>query len=395
MFRSAIVKLTSVCNINCRYCYMFNQLDQTHSRVPPKMAPAIALQLLDRICAYSPPGDPQPFSIVLHGGEPLLWNESHLIGWLAQVEQRRKQGWNLDVAIQTNLIRPLSSPLVDALHRHRISLGISLDGPRETHDSQRVDHLGRGTYERVMASVEKLVASGDDALIGGFLSVANPSVAPADYLQWVRTLPVTRVDVLWPMEFNWRNPPWSVFSRRQYEQHPRYGSWFAALFEAWWRHDDPALQIRLFNNLLQVWLGGGEHIDALVNDCYDMFVVNTDGGIEYPDYLRNAADGSARTPFNVMRHGLSELHDDEVFHRLLNLKQSCPAKCLTCRHRAICGGGFLPGRSDPQQLISSRESVLCADQMHFFDRAIRIIQQALQQRGEYEYSDGSATSHAR
>lgn len=383
MFRSAIVKLTAVCNIDCSYCYMFNQLDKTFARVPPRMPPDVARCLLDRICAYYPLSEEQPFSIVLHGGEPLLWPEDQLIEWLAQVERRRSQGWRLDVAIQTNLVRPLSSRLIDALHRHRVSLGVSLDGPRALNDSARVDRLGRGTYDRVMNNVNSLVASGDGALIGGFLSVANPLMSPEEYLDWVKQLPITRVDVLWPIEFNWRHPPWGVFSRKQYEQNPKYGNWFVRLFNAWWALDDPSVVIRLFDNILRLVLGDVTHVDTLVNDSYNMFVVNTDGGYEYPDYLRNAADGSARTSFSVEHHAIDALHSDPVFVRLLQLKNECPDKCTRCRHHALCGGGFLPGRSDPESYISSRESVLCADQMCFFDSVRQTIQHAMLKRGEY------------
>ncbi|MGZ5198945.1 MAG: radical SAM protein [Telluria sp.] len=379
-FRSAIVKLTAVCNINCKYCYMFNQADRTFTRVPPKMSLETANRLLDRICDYHPAGLDIPFSIVLHGGEPLLWPESNLLQWLDRIAGKRRQGWRLDVAVQTNLVRPIPPRVRDSLHRNGVTLGISLDGPKAQNDLMRVDHLERGTYDRVMHNVEQMIASGDGALIGGFLSVANPAIAPGDYLQWVRSLPVARVDVLWPIEFNWRNPPWGIFPRKAYEQAPRIGNWFARLFDAWWQLDDPDLHIRLFRNIVELAAGGSDHVDALVNDSYNMFVVNTDGSYEYPDYLRVAADGGASTAFNIEQHEIEALHHDRGFARLLALRDELPYACARCRHREVCGGGFLPGRSDAVEFISARPSVLCADQMRFFDTALSIIQDALVQR---------------
>jgi uncharacterized protein len=381
MFRSAIVKLTAVCNIDCSYCYMFRQADQTYARMPARMSLPLALRLLDRVCAYHPPGADEAFSIVLHGGEPLLWPEADLLEWLRQFGLRRAQGWNLDLAIQTNLVRPLSGRLRDALHQARVALGVSLDGPRDLNDSVRVDKLGRGTYQRVMQNVESLLEHGDGDLIGGFLSVANPAMTPQAYLDWVLSLPITRVDVLWPIEFNWKNPPWGIFSRDQYAKNPRYGRWFSDLFMAWWNLDRPDIVIRLFDNLLRLMLGDKSHIDSLVNDSYNMFVVNTDGSYEYPDYLRNARDGAAQTSFNILNNAIEELHQDPVFYRLLHLKDECPSSCRQCRHQAVCGGGFLPGRSDALLHISSRESVLCADQMYFFDSVSAIVRQALQPTG--------------
>ncbi|CAN7323503.1 radical SAM protein [Polaromonas sp. LjRoot131] len=387
MFRSAIVKLTAVCDIDCTYCYMFNQADQTFKRMPARMLLPTALRLLDRICDYHPQGEPEPFTIVLHGGEPMLWPDAGFAALLAQVALRREQGWNLDVAVQTNLVQPITPELLALFREHRVSLGVSLDGPREVNDAARVDRRGRGTYERVMANVKRMLADGDGALIGGFLSVANPSLPPAEFLAWVRSLPVPKVDVLWPIEFNWRNPPWTLGASHAYAAEPRYGAWYAELFRAWWALDDPGLTIRLFNNLLHVSLGGQGHIDALVNDSYNMFVVNTDGSYEYPDYLRVAGDGSASTPFHIDTDGIAVLAGDPLFARLLDLRAELPAKCEGCRHRRVCGGGFLPGRSDARDGIASRESVLCADQMHFFDAALGLIESSLQKRDTHVHSD--------
>ena len=394
MFRSAIVKLTAVCDIDCSYCYMFNQADRTFERMPARMALPTALRLLDRICDYHPRGEPEPFSIVLHGGEPMLWPDASFAELLSQVAMRREQGWNLDVAIQTNLVQPIAPQLLALFREHRVSLGVSLDGPRELNDAVRVDKRGRGTYERVMANVEHMLADGDGGLIGGFLAVANPSLPPAEFLAWVCSLPVPRVDVLWPIEFNWRHPPWPLGASRAYAAAPRYGTWYAELFRAWWALDDPGVTIRLFNNLLHVALGGQGHIDALVNDSYNMFVVNTDGSYEYPDYLRVAGDGSACTPFHISTDGIAALAADPLFARLLKLRDELPAKCAGCRRRLICGGGFLPGRSDAKDGIAQRESVLCADQMHFFDAAFGLIESSLQQRGAHVHSDPANTTVA-
>jgi uncharacterized protein len=381
MLRSAIVKLTAVCDIDCTYCYMFNQADRTFTRVPKRMDLGLALRLLDRICEHYPRDEPEAFSIVLHGGEPMLWPQASFTAFLSRVEQRRSQGWNLDVAVQTNLVRPIPSPLLQLFHQHRVSLGVSLDGPRAVNDVARVDRLGRGTYDRVMANVERMRLQGDGALIGGFLAVANPAIAPQEFLDWVRSLPIPRIDVLWPIEFNWRNPPWPLGQARHYAAAPRYGQWFSELFRLWWVLDDPALNVRLFHNVLHVMLGGRGHIDALVNDSYNMFVVNTDGSYEYPDYLRVAADGAAHTALNVGNADLDTLCTDPLIARLLDLRAELPARCAACRHCAVCGGGFLPGRSDARTGIATRESVLCADQMHFFDTVASAIQPALTTRG--------------
>lgn len=381
VFRSAIIKLTAVCDINCRYCYMFNQADRSHLDMPPRMPLDTMAATLRRVISHVPRDDPQGFSLVLHGGEPLLWPiESHL--WLAgEVRALRERGWFIDLAVQTNLMHLPAPALLQAWRALGVRLGISLDGPRALNDQQRVDHLGRGTHDRVMANVQALVDGGWGDLIGGFLSVAQPDLPPAEWLEWLCGLPVPRADVLWPIGVDWAHPPWASGQRAAYEAEPRYGRWFAELFRLWWALDDPAVELRLFNNLVRLSLGDTQHGDMLVNDRLDMLVVNTSGRIEYPDYLRNARPDASATPWNVHRHGLDEVAAlDPVFARLLSLGDELPASCRGCRHQRICGGGFLPGRVDADQILGHRESVLCADQMHFFDQTSALLQQALAAR---------------
>lgn len=283
--------------------------------------------------------------------------------------------------MQTNAFHRMEDALLDLLVDNGVTLGISLDGPPRFNDRLRVTHAGKGSYERVMANVDDLIRRGYGSLVGGFLTVAQPEIPVTEYLQWVRCLPRPRVDVLWPIEFNHDHPPWDKQGEEAYRQAPRYGTWFANLFKAWWELDDPDLYIRLFYNVLQLHLGGNAHIDALVNDRIDMFVVNTDGAIEYPDYLRAARDGATRTPYTIGDTTIRALEDDPLFGALLRLDTLLPDACRQCAHRRVCGGGFLPGRTSRARLLQPTRSVLCHDQYRFFSAVAEAITGQLEARG--------------
>src|ERR671921_776128 len=74
---TVLLKVASRCNIDCRYCYVYNMGDTGWSRVPKQMsretcrATAAALAGLVR-------DQGRPFAVVLHGGEPLLLGAAHL-----------------------------------------------------------------------------------------------------------------------------------------------------------------------------------------------------------------------------------------------------------------------------------------------------------------------------
>ena len=351
---------------------MFNQADRTFARVPRALDSDLSLRVLGRIRDHYVEHGLSQFTIVLHGGEPTLWPDAFLRRFLDAVTKMRDDGINLDVEMQTNgyKLRPSTRAV---LRNHGVRIGISLDGPPAVNDLHRVNHAGRGSYERVMSTVKALQEAEDADLIGGFLCVADPDCAPSDFLAWAGSLPVPRLDVLWPIQYSYACPPWPLNGLNKYRESPRYGEWFAELFRLWWKNDDPELHIRLFEQCILWWLGGRRHADMLVNDHVNMFVVNTDGGYEYPDYFRAHTDGGSRTRFNVDNHSITDLAGDGGFRYCLSLIDYVPAECSGCDVLGLCGGGFLPGRMSDEAGLPRQKSVLCYDEYRFFTEVVSIL----------------------
>lgn len=372
IFSSCVLKLTAVCNLDCTYCYVFNLADRVYTRVPPFLSVEGALRTLDRVVEHLDTVGRREFDLTLHGGEPTMWPLKSFARLLERVEEIRGRGIKLRVAMQTNAYR-IDPPLLSLLADHRVSMGISLDGPAVVNDRYRVDHAGRGSYQRVMATISAIIEAGHERLIGGFLTVAQPTVDPEAFLDWAEQLPLSRLDVLWPIEFHHANPPWQGRDIAGYARAPIYGRWFARLFDLWWERDQPNIYIRHFFQIIERMLGSRVHSDAIVNDQLPMFVVNTDGGIEYPDYFRAYADGGSRTRFNVFADALGEITGDPGFSYCLSLGEHLPPECQSCSVSDVCGGGFLPGRLMPGEWPPRRRSVLCFDQLYFFSHVRNVM----------------------
>jgi uncharacterized protein len=372
MFTTLVLKVTAWCNLNCTYCYMFNQADTTYARVPRELSSPMSLAVLDRVRAHYLANDLREFTIVLHGGEPTLWPDASLKVFLERVDELRRRGVNLRIELQTNAIRVRPS-MVRILLDHGVRLGISVDGPKSINDKHRLNHAGRGSYDEVMRTVDRLLRAGGPGFINGFLSVADPECDPGVYLAWAGDLPIRRLDVLWPIEYSYDRPPWPANGLEAYRHRPRYGEWFAELFRLWWERDDPTLHIRLFEQCILWYLGGRRHADMIVNDHVDMLVVNTDGGYEYPDYFRAYADGASRTRFNVLQHSFDDLVEDDGFRYCLELGQSLPQECTGCDVVGLCGGGFLPGRMQSGRRLPDHKSVLCFDQYRLFQQVASTV----------------------
>jgi uncharacterized protein len=361
-----ILKLTGFCNLNCSYCYMFNSADRGFERKPKYMDRDVAAAALKRIGAHVAQSEPKAASITLHGGEPTLWPVESFQHLFDEIERLRDAGIACDVSMQTNMWQRPSRALLDLCRRHRVGLGISLDGPAAVNDRYRVDFANHGSYRKIIANVEALLADGYGDLIGGFLCVMQPEIAPAAFVEWVTGLPVRRVDILWPLEFNKVRPPWTE-SEASYAADPKYGGWAEAVFEAWWALDRPDIHIRMFDDAVEARLGGARATDMMGAQSFHSLVVNTDGGIELSDYFRTSVDGGCATGYSVLEDDLDAVGRDPRFSLLRRAAETPPARCRSCRHLAICGGGTLAGRLDGAGNVTAEPSVLCADHMRLFD----------------------------
>jgi uncharacterized protein len=373
-FHIFVLKLVGFCNLNCSYCYMFNSADRSHAEKPQYMDPEIARRTLERIRNHMDRSAGSSAAVALHGGEPTLWPLQSFRLFFREVGRMRAEGVALDLTMQTNLWRLPTWELFELCREHRVSIGVSLDGPRHANDVHRTDFSGRGSYDKIIANVRRAIDRGFGDLFSGFLSVMQPCIEPKAYLEWLASLPVTRVDVLWPIEFNLAHRPWGSAGKRNYAAHPLYGEWVERLFEEWWRLDRPELEIRLFADSVEAMLGGGRRTDVLGADSFASLVVNTDGAIELADYFRTAAHNGSRTGYSVFEHDFDAVACDSRVARLHRTARSAPAPCLACRHVQVCRGGTLSGRLDSAGEVTRRNSVLCHDHKRFFDAVARSVE---------------------
>ena len=61
----------------------------------------------------------------------------------------------LSFKVQTNATL-ISDEWIDIFSKYNVSVGISIDGPKEYNDVDRVDHKNRGSYDSVRQGIELL-----------------------------------------------------------------------------------------------------------------------------------------------------------------------------------------------------------------------------------------------
>src|SRR5262245_48416471 len=168
-----LLKVAARCNIDCSYCYWFR--DASVYQKPKLMSAEVLSQFLLRLEEHIVRHHLEEFTLILHGGEPLLWGIENFrrIGRECRAISRRS-GCPIQLAVTTNGIL-IDDRWVDCLKTHEISVTISLDGPSHIHDIHRRTFQGRGTHAAVEQAVRLLQA--EDVPVNA-LAVCNPAYHP-------------------------------------------------------------------------------------------------------------------------------------------------------------------------------------------------------------------------
>jgi len=159
-----VMQPTTLCNLDCAYCYLPSRA--VDRRMPVAVAEAVA----PAANAWASAGR---FSLVWHGGEPLAAGREHLAALLAPFDPA------VEHHIQTNATL-IDDAWCEFFQEHRIRVSISVDGPRER-NGDRVTRGGHPSYDRIMNGVEALRRHGIPFSALAVVSSPEPGLATELY----------------------------------------------------------------------------------------------------------------------------------------------------------------------------------------------------------------------
>jgi uncharacterized protein len=134
-----IMQPTTLCNLDCQYCYL------PHRAVDRRMSVATANAVARTVNAWARAS--RRFSVVWHGGEPLAAGRAHLGALLAPFH-------GVEHHIQTNATL-IDDAWCEFIAERGIRVGISIDGPAVL-TTQRVSRAGRPAYDQIVRGVGAL-----------------------------------------------------------------------------------------------------------------------------------------------------------------------------------------------------------------------------------------------
>lgn len=311
----------------------------------------IADAMIRRVSAHCRRHKLSNFTFVFHGGEPLLAPMSfyrHVVH--AAKEELKDIG--VVFALQTNGIR-ITDEWCMLFRELDIGIGISLDGPKSANDQHRVDHKGRGSFDRVMAGWRLAVRHG---LHPGLLMVVDLETDPLGVFDLLQTMNPSYVDFLFP-DATYDKPPsgGAITSGRS-----PYGQWLLKIFRAWTHEDNPEMKIGIFNHVMRSMLGRTDGTDGMGSRHNEILVIESDGEIQAVDVLRVCENGLTSSVYNVTNDELDDAYQDDLIRLYFSAHSSLCSTCQSCSYRPICGGGYLPHRFSSKNGFDN-PSVYCND----------------------------------
>jgi uncharacterized protein len=350
---TVLLKVASRCNLDCSYCYVYHMGDESW-RTQPKRLTADVQRLVAAELGSLMREQGRPFSVVLHGGEPLLLGVTRLGALLSDL--RAELGSACGISIQTNGVL-LSNAILDACAQYDVTLSVSLDGPPETHNRFRVDLRQRPSHAKVIAGIEMLKAHAQaDRLFSGVLAVVEPASDPVAIYAYFKALSVPSVDFLY-RDGNHTDLPYGKAAVGSVE----YGRWMSGILDCYVA--DPApFRIRMLDDMMKLLLGGCGIKEGVGLTDYGILVIDTDGSVKKNDTLKSSppGDGFAET-WSVASHSLARIAASPVFEAYHHAQRPTSATCRACPLLKVCGGGMVTHRYKDGSGYDN-PTVFCADQ---------------------------------
>ncbi|WP_331274473.1 cyclophane-forming radical SAM/SPASM peptide maturase YhhB [Sphingobium sp. JAI105] len=351
---TVLLKVASRCNLDCGYCYVYHMGDEAWRDQPKLMSQRVVYKVAEALGAQYR-HQQTPFSVVLHGGEPLMLGAARLDALCKALRSALPHPCGLHV--QTNGLL-LTDEIIDVLVAYDVGISVSIDGPADVHDRFRVDHRDRGSHARVAQGIARVTARTDARpLFAGVLAVIDPTSDPADVYAELKATGSPSIDVL-VRDGNWHRLPFGKASPGSTE----YGDWLSRMLGVYLTDPTPP-RVRLLDDMMRLLLGGSAQKEGVGTTDYGILVIEPDGRIDKNDTLKvaHAAADQFDRPWSILRDALETFLDSPAYNRYYSQQNDLSPTCLSCPDLTVCGGGMVAHRWSETSGFDN-PTIFCADQ---------------------------------
>lgn len=349
------------CNLRCKYCFYHSVTKIREVESYGIMSTETLEWVIKKALEFSD----HNCTIAFQGGEPTLAGLDFYRKLIEFENKYNIKKVEIHNAIQTNGV-VINDEWADFLAHNKFLVGISLDGPKDIHDSLRFDAIGKGSFSSVMNAIRLFNKHHAEYNI---LSVVNNySARHADkiynffkknnfrHLQFIPCLdPLNEL----PGAYDFSLSP------------GKFTTFLKTLFDLWYEDviKDNIISIQYFDNLVGMLMGYRPNVCSMTGVCQCQFVIEANGGV-YPCDFYVIDEWHLG---NIQDLGFVELKDSVAGKRFADATKHIDMKCKGCKWFELCRGGCRRSREP----FKEEEPVLnyfCESYTDFFEYAYKRLQ---------------------
>ena len=347
---------SSKCNMQCKYCFYHAIADNRSTQDFGFMKEETIEKIVKKMLAFA--SGKATFSF--QGGEPTL---SGLDFYKKVIEYEQKHNVHsveIENCIQTNGIL-INDDWAQFLHENRFLVGLSVDGPGEIHDANRVDGKGKGTFQRVMHTVslfKKYEVDFNILFVVSALSAKSPEKIynffkkhDFRFLQFIPCL----------------DPEGTKRGLHSYSLKPElFETFLKKLFDCWSRDflSGREVSIRHFDNYIRIIMGMQPETCCMTGQCQCQFVFESDGSAYPCDFYVTDQWRMG----HIDSDELMEMYQTDVCRKFLVSAGDVRSLCQGCKWLTLCRGGC---RRDRENTLTGEieRNYYCKAYVGFFEYA--------------------------
>ncbi|MGJ8650212.1 MAG: anaerobic sulfatase maturase [Opitutaceae bacterium] len=338
-----------ICNLDCKYCFYLEKEQLYPDNEKWKMSDE-RLETFVRDYIAAQPGHEVNFAF--QGGEPTLLGVNYFRK-VVEFQKKHANGKRINTAFQTN------GTLIDDewgqfLSENKFLVGLSIDGPEDLHNANRVDKKGRDSYKDVIRGLNilrKYKVEFNTLTCVNSITVQHP-VKIYKFLKsigskYIQFIPIVEREVdtaAAKLGLDFAAPP-NLKEAPDTKENPRmsefavpaeaYGDFLIKIFNEWIKRDVGKTYVQLFDVALGKWLNIPGGLCYFAETCGRALAMEHDGDVYtcdhyvYPKYKLG----------NLMNTSLAQLADSPMAQEFGNAKRdTLPKYCRDCSVRFACNG---------------------------------------------------------
>ena len=368
----------AICNLDCEYCFFLSKemlYPGSRFRMADDLLETYLRQLIE---AHARSAE---VTVAWQGGEPTMMGLDFFRRSVELAERYRMSHRRIGYTIQTNATL-IDDEWAAFLKDHDFLVGVSIDGPREIHDTYRVDKGGKGSFDRVMAGLAHLLDRGVDWNALTTIHAANQDRGREIYrflrdecgARFMQFIPI--VERVTKEKLPIANEGWGkgVRGRPLYTQDGSlltersispegYGRFLVDVFEEWVRADIGEVFVQMFDVALANWHGEPPSLCVHSETCGLALALEHTGDLYSCDHFVEPAFKLG----NIKDKHMIDLIASPQQQRFgLDKRETLPRFCRECDVRFACHGGCPKDRFTDDPYGEPGLNYLCPSFKTFF-----------------------------